>query len=100
MEPRPADAYTPAQLTQLFNDAYSDYFAPVTLSEDVFTQMVEMQDIDLASSRIVEHEGVPSAFALLGVRGTRGWIGGMGTRPGARRLGLGKQAMIAVLEAA
>lgn len=100
MIPRPADTLSPAELTQLFNDAYSDYFVPVTLGEEAFTAMVAMQDIDLASSRIVDHEGVPSAFALLAVRGTRGWIGGMGTRPGARRLGLGKQAMIAALEAA
>src|SRR5258706_76588 len=40
------------------------------------------------------------ALAMLAVRGSRGWIGGMGTRPGARRHGLGKAAMIAALESA
>ena len=100
MMPRPADTLTTADLTRLFNDSYSDYFVPVSLTENAFQAMVATQDVDLAASRVVEHEGMPSAFALLAVRGTRGWIGGMGTRPAARRRGLGKAAMIAALESA
>ncbi len=100
MIPRPADTLSTADLTRLFNHAYSDYFVPVSLTEESFQAMVGMQDVDLAASRVVDDEEGPAAFALLAVRGTRGWIGGMGTRPGARRHGLGKAAMIAALESA
>ncbi len=56
----------------------------------------ELWDIDLDASRVAGEE----AFALLGVRGDRGWIGGMGVVPAARRRGHGEAVMRGVIEEA
>ena len=42
----------------------------------------------------------PVSFALIGRRDTEAWIGGMGTTPSHRRLGLGERAVGAAIEAA
>jgi ribosomal protein S18 acetylase RimI-like enzyme len=95
-----ADALPADALVDLFNRAYSDYFLPVAIDLDGLGLLTEVMDVDLAASPLVEHGGVPVGFALLGARGGRGWIGGMGVVPEARRHGLGRAAMTAVLDAA
>jgi Acetyltransferase (GNAT) family len=55
--------------------------------------MIAAWQIDLARSRVAPGEGV----ALLGIRADRGWIGGLGVVPAARRHGLGRALMEAVL---
>ena len=62
--------------------------------------MVGHQDLVLASSRVMLRPGRPVAFAMLAVRGARGWIGGMGRRARARGRGLGRTMMAAVIERA
>ena len=62
--------------------------------------MVRRFDLDLAASRVARAGGEPVGIALLGLRGDRGWIGGMGVVPGARREGLGRRLMAAVIEQA
>jgi GNAT superfamily N-acetyltransferase len=37
---------------------------------------------------------------LLGIRGSMGWIGGMGVVPGRRRQGIGRQMMLYLLDRA
>lgn len=56
--------------------------------------IVEAWDIDLDRSFAAPGEGVVN----LGVRGERGWIGGLGVVPEKRRQGLGRRLMDAVLE--
>src|SRR5437762_9737006 len=77
------------QLAGLFNEAYSDYFVPISLDGPALALIVELWDIDLDASRVAGDE----AFAFLAVRGERGWIGGMGVVPAARRRGLGEAVM-------
>jgi ribosomal protein S18 acetylase RimI-like enzyme len=96
----PASELSLATMTNLFNRGYAGYYVPLTLTEPVFREMVATQDIDLASSRVFEGDEGPVAFALLGVRGTRGWIGGLGVVEEARGRGLGREAMRAVLDEA
>src|SRR5215207_2407480 len=62
--------------------------------------MVEASDLELGSSPLAALDGAPAGFALLGVRGADGWIGGMGVVPEARRRGLGRALMEAAVEAA
>ena len=88
------------ELAALFTRGYEGYYTPVTMNEPGFLDMVRTADIDLAASRVGSLEGRPVAFALLGVRGTRGWIGGMGVASEARGAGYGRAAMAAVLESA
>jgi len=92
----PADRLTLAQLADLMTRAYEGYVVPVSLDEKTFQYIVEAWDIDLARSRVAVDAGICN----LGVRGDRGWIGGLGVVPGARRHGLGRVLMESVLEVA
>jgi len=96
----PASRHSDATLAALFTAGYAGYYTPITLDAVGFRGMVTTGDIDLESSRVGALADEPVAFALLGVRGTRGWIGGMGVAATARGRGYGRAAMEAVIEAA
>ncbi len=72
---------------------------PISLDEAGFRHHIDDNDIDLGASRVVIDEE-PVSFALIGRRDTEAWIGGMGTTPSHRRLGLGERAVGAAIEAA
>ena len=95
-----ADVLADDAFLDLFNRAYADYFVPLRLDREALRTMVEVSDLDLASSSLVDLDGAPVGFALLGVRGREGWIGGMGVVPEARRRGLGRALMEAAIAAA
>lgn len=81
------------ELASLFNAGYESYVVPFRVEPAQLMTWVEAWHIDLRRSRIAPAEGV----ALLGVRDRRGWVGGLGVIPGARRRGLGRALMEAVL---
>jgi len=87
----------PDALAALFTAGYEGYFVPIAVDAARLAQMVQAWDLDLARSRVLWDDATPVAFAMLGVRGTRGWIGGMGVVAAARGRGLGRAAMDAVL---
>jgi ribosomal protein S18 acetylase RimI-like enzyme len=89
----PADALSLEELTALFNAGYEDYVVPFHVDAAQLGSMIAAWHIDLARSRVSPGEGV----ALLGVRGDRGWIGGLGVVPASRRRGLGRALLEAVL---
>lgn len=93
----PADTFTRAQLATLFTAGYEGYFVPVHVDETTFTFMVDAWDIDLARSRVALRNGEHVGIVQLGVRGDRGWIGGLGVVPSERRRGTGRALMEAVL---
>jgi ribosomal protein S18 acetylase RimI-like enzyme len=95
-----ADRFSPVELAELFTRGYEGYYVPIQLTADAFTTMVGHQDLVLESSRVMLEDGRPVAFAMLAVRGARGWIGGMGVVPEARGRGLGRAMMAAVIERA
>ena len=92
-ELRPASSLGLERLAGLFNESYSDYFVPITLDAVSMALIVELWDIDLDASRVAGE----AAFALLAVREARGWIGGMGVVPAARRRGLGEAVLRGVI---
>lgn len=94
---RPASQFSSAELAELFTRGYEGYFVPVTLTPDEFEHMALTGDFDLDASRVLMEREVPVAFALLGVRGARGWVGGMGVVSAARGHGLGRLAMESVV---
>ncbi len=96
----PASRHSDQALAALFNRGYAGYYAPITLDAAAFRTMVDANQIDRGASRIGARGGEPVAFAMLGVRDTRGWIGGMGVAPEARGRGYGRAMMEAVLDAA
>src|SRR4051812_50146435 len=52
--------------------------------------MVDAWDIDLDRSRVAVQDRTPVGVTMLGVRGDRGWIGGLGVLPADRRGGIGR----------
>ncbi len=97
----PADGLAHARLAELFTAGYEGYFTPVRVDEATFGSMVAAWDIDLARSRVaLDERDEPVGIVQLGVRGSRGWIGGLGVVPAARRAGVGRALMEAVLSEA
>jgi GNAT superfamily N-acetyltransferase len=92
----PSNTVSFAELAALFTRGYEGYFVPVQVDEPTLRYMVDAWDIDLARSRVAPGEG----FCNLAVRGDRAWIGGIGVVPEARRKGMGRALMEAVLELA
>ena len=95
-----ASRHSDEALAALFNRGYAGYYTPITLDAADFRTMVDANQIDLSASRIGSLTGEPVAFAMLGIRAARGWIGGMGVVSEARGRGFGRAAMEAVLDVA
>jgi ribosomal protein S18 acetylase RimI-like enzyme len=89
----PADTLSHAELAALFTRGYEGYYVPVQVDEAVMRYMIESWDIDLARSRVAADVGLCN----LGIRGERGWIGGIAVVPSARRRGIGRTLMESVL---
>jgi ribosomal protein S18 acetylase RimI-like enzyme len=96
----PAARMPHAERAALWNEAFSDYYAPGSLTAESLQAFERTCDLDLEASRIVMDEGVPVAFGMLGIRGSLGWVGGMGVVPSARRRGHGRRVMVTLLETA
>jgi ribosomal protein S18 acetylase RimI-like enzyme len=88
-----ADTISIDELAALFNAGYEGYVVPFRVDAAQLENMIAAWQIDLSRSRIAPGGGV----ALLGIRGERGWIGGLGVVPAARRRGVGRALMEAVL---
>ncbi len=95
-----ADGFELAELAALFNAGYEGYFVPLHVDEAALAFMVDAWDIDLGRSRVALRDGAPVGIVNLGVRGDRGWIGGLGVVPAVRRKGIGRALMEAVLAVA
>jgi GNAT superfamily N-acetyltransferase len=93
----PASGYSDEQLAELFTAGYEGYFTPMHVDAPTFRFMVDAWDIDLAKSRVALDDDEAVGIANLGVRGNRGWIGGIGVVPQARRRGVGRLLMEALL---
>ena len=95
----PAATLSLPALRDLFNAGYSDYLRPLQLDETAFAEHVASNEIDLECSR-VSVQSEPVAFALIALRGSAAWIGGVGTVPTARRQGLAERALSSAVQAA
>ena len=97
----PASQFDAEALAAVMTAGYVDYFVPVVLDGTRMAAVIELWDIDLARSRVaVGDDGEPIGLVLLGVRGERSWVGGLGVVPEARRGWLGRALMESVLAAA
>ena len=100
MDIRPASELSTVELTALFTSGYEGYAYPVQLDEAGFSALAELLDFDLDRSRVAFADGVAVGISVIGVRGDEGWIGGLGVIPSARRQGVGRELMEAVMDAA
>lgn len=96
----PAASLPHAERAALWTEAFSDYFTPGVFTADSLAGFERAFDLDREASRVVVEDGNPVAFAMLGIRGQRGWVGGMGVVPAARRRRHGERVMQAILDAA
>jgi ribosomal protein S18 acetylase RimI-like enzyme len=85
---RPANLYALADLAQMWSLAYTGYFLELQFDEQKLDAHINVNDIDLARSIVIESdEREFIGLSLLAVRGARGWIGGFGIQPKYRRRG-------------
>jgi GNAT superfamily N-acetyltransferase len=89
-----------SELAQTFTAGYEGYVVPVNVDEAALEHIIDAWDIDLGRSFVALEEGERIGVANLAVRGDRGWIGGLAVVPKARRRGVGRELMEAVLAVA
>ena len=91
----PASARSHAELAALFTAGYEGYYMPVAVDESAFSFMAGTWDYDLDAS-LVAVDGDDVGLCMLGVRGSSGWIGGVGIVAERRGEGIGEQLMRAI----
>ncbi len=87
-------------LLQTFNQGYEGYIIPLHLEAEQLHGHIEGGSIDLSASRIAYNDGDAIGVALLGIRGQRAWVGGVGVSPAWRGQGVGRMLMNAVIDSA
>ena len=80
-------------LLTTLNTGYEGYIVPLQLNAEQLRGHLDNNDIHLQASRIAIMDNKPIGVALLGARGSRGWVGGVGIAPAYRNQGIGRQLM-------
>ena len=80
-------------ITHAFNLGFSGYFLPMTQTPDGLAQMMRENDVRLSDSLVLYIDDALAGVGLVGVRGARGWIAGMGVAPQWRGQGIGAQLL-------
>jgi ribosomal protein S18 acetylase RimI-like enzyme len=96
----PASRWSYAELAEIFNAGYEDYYTPFSVDEEAFRFMSELWDDDLDASRVALVDGEPAGICKLAIRGDSGWIGGIGVAVPHRGKGVAKELMRGVLDEA
>lgn len=93
-----ASTLAPEHVVEAFNRSFEGYFVPMTHTVDSLRMLVEVNDVVLPHSFVaVDAHGRLSGIVLMAIRGTRGWIGGMGIAPEWRGRGQAAPLMRAAL---
>jgi GNAT superfamily N-acetyltransferase len=99
-ELQPASSLATEELASLFTRGYEGYVIPFEVDAEALRFMVRTFDLLLDASRVAFRNGEAVGIANLGIRDTRGWVGGVGVVAGARREGVGQILMEALHEEA
>ncbi len=94
----PASEFTTDQLTALLNASYDDYATPIRFRPEQFDFFVRAHDILLDQSLAARDENDLIGIVLLGRRGVRGWVAGLGVEPTHRGQGVARALMTGVME--
>ncbi|HZC06759.1 MAG TPA: GNAT family N-acetyltransferase [Ktedonobacterales bacterium] len=81
------------QVTHAFNLAFTGYYLPMTQTTHGLSQMMRENDVRLDDSAVIFVNGDLAGVGLVGVRGARGWIAGMGVAPAWRGQGIGARLL-------
>jgi ribosomal protein S18 acetylase RimI-like enzyme len=80
-------------LLETFNAGYEGYVVPLHLEAAQMQSHLSRYSIDLSASRFAYDGDQTVGVALMGIRGRRGWIGGIGVRSAYRGKGIGRLLM-------
>jgi ribosomal protein S18 acetylase RimI-like enzyme len=97
LEYMPAGELSLAELADAFNAAFEGYLVPMHHTAESLATMVQTNDIRLGESLVARRAGALVGLVLLGVRGTRGWVGGMAVTPPWRGQGVGTALLRALI---
>ncbi len=84
----PAAQLSYDRLARLINQTFADYYLTVWLDAYQFERMCYEEDIHLAKSVVAMVNDVPVGISMFSVRGSQGWISGVGVLPMWRRRGV------------
>lgn len=87
-----------ARLCAAMNEAFSDYAAPMQLSQEAFSLMMRQRGLTPSASRIAMIDGQIAAIWLVSIRSAKAYLISSGTRPAFRGQGLAKQLAASCLE--
>ncbi|MCU0507818.1 MAG: GNAT family N-acetyltransferase [Anaerolineae bacterium] len=94
---RPAGSASHEERAALMNLAYADYNIPLHVDADALARMDYLYDVDPDASVVAERDGALIGQALLSRRGERAWVSAVGTVPAARRQGVARAMMLALI---
>jgi GNAT superfamily N-acetyltransferase len=80
-------------VTALNECLYQGYRFRVVMTLERFDEDCRIHDVDLSVSHLALRDGRPVGVTLVGRRGDRAWIAGMGVHPTLRGQGLGTELM-------
>lgn len=87
-------------VTLAFNIGFTGYYLPMRQTSASLAEMMQKNDVRLSASVMTLVEGELAGVGLVGIRGVRAWIAGMGIAPQWRRHGLGRRLLGELLAAA
>lgn len=91
----------PEALGAAFLRVYENYVVPVHMTPEWLENHLTVNDVDREASPLwLDEQGQVMALGLLGVRGTRGWIGGFGVAAPHRGQGLSRTLAREMLDTA
>jgi len=94
----PADAYTVAELTDIYNQTRIDYIVPMPMNPARLQEYIDNYDLDLTRSVVARTGDKTLGLAMLGVRPSHTWITRLGVVPDGRHLGAGHAMMSHLIE--
>jgi ribosomal protein S18 acetylase RimI-like enzyme len=95
---RRASTLSLERIVEAFNRSFEGYLVPMVHTSDSLRSLITVNDVSLAHSFVaMDADGTPMGVVLMAVRGSRGWIGGMGLAPAWRGRGQAAPLMQAAI---
>ena len=96
---KPASNYPVAELVDVLNRGFENYFIPIRFTTSTFSNMLRKDGIDLSASRVLLADQIPCGIALIAPRGARriSRLAAMGIAKETRGKGAGSWFMKEIL---